>query len=782
MSTLAHGMDDDEQLALGVGVDEAAAVAAAYADPNGVVVDSGLLLPSVQVPPSVPAMMYHAASEYTQAAAAAHHHYAAAAAAAAAQHLQQQQQQQQQPPPPPPPSAYSYATSPIGNGLNLGHMHNMIPGSPNGEGSVDGNSNGDAQEKVKKKRGPRQTSICHHGKRRSQCFDEGQPTNSLCIHRTIRIKCKECTPDKPAPRAYRPRAKTSKAAQQAAAAQMQAQVYHPDMNGHPQAHFHLMASLTTPVPTPMTTPVVQLQTTGQLRIRKGWSRLGKQIDEQTGELINYACENCGVYDNLVIGPSQQIFCFDCHIKSDPSSELAKQGHPSNGNGNGNGNGGSSSNGRGKRGGGGNGGPNGARATAQTPPDTPKRTRGSGGGGATSNKRRKMEDGLQAPGEDENYETADENVEEDGAGATGDQEPSPPTSASSSRKKKGAVVGRKGSTQSTICSQCQSTDLSAAVKDAHGEVVCEKCFKWLSKKGYSARPVATRKSSRVTKKTRGGGLAESDEHTHTETDDGEHTDSAAEGANAANAAAGVSPFNLPAGMPPPPYYLVWYPSGSNAAGGAAAGAATTAAAAGGATAAAGGSAAPYAWFPYYGGALYPPQGGAAAGSVPAGTATPGTNPDADNSSSIPAAAAALLSLQQDPAAPSGSADEEEGGETGDDKGETPSILVPGANGIPMPLTNAPALMALTPEAAAAMAAAAKSGAAGEENIQLSAEVIAAAVAAMSASGIVTSAGLASAGAGNDKTVSSLDAPITAPASPVYDAKKIAKGVKVTKASA
>ncbi|KAJ3235118.1 hypothetical protein HDU81_000785 [Chytriomyces hyalinus] len=82
--------------------------------------------------------------------------------------------------------------------------------------------------------GQRQSSICHHSKRRSQCvqcyeegtggstickhlkqkyacrkcFDEGNAaTNSLCEHRLIRIKCKTCTPFRPEPKTYRPRIK-----------------------------------------------------------------------------------------------------------------------------------------------------------------------------------------------------------------------------------------------------------------------------------------------------------------------------------------------------------------------------------------------------------------------------------------------------------------------------------------------------------------------------------------------------------------------------------------------
>ncbi|KAJ3413119.1 hypothetical protein HDV05_008515 [Chytridiales sp. JEL 0842] len=39
------------------------------------------------------------------------------------------------------------------------------------------------------------------------CFDEGNSTNSLCEHRTIKIKCKICTPDRPAHKQYRPRIK-----------------------------------------------------------------------------------------------------------------------------------------------------------------------------------------------------------------------------------------------------------------------------------------------------------------------------------------------------------------------------------------------------------------------------------------------------------------------------------------------------------------------------------------------------------------------------------------------
>ncbi|KAJ3030895.1 UNVERIFIED_CONTAM: hypothetical protein HDU68_007393 [Siphonaria sp. JEL0065] len=82
--------------------------------------------------------------------------------------------------------------------------------------------------------GPRQSSICHHSKRRSQCvqcydegtggstickhrkqkyacrkcFDEGNvATNSLCEHRLIRVKCKNCTPVRHEPKTYRPRVK-----------------------------------------------------------------------------------------------------------------------------------------------------------------------------------------------------------------------------------------------------------------------------------------------------------------------------------------------------------------------------------------------------------------------------------------------------------------------------------------------------------------------------------------------------------------------------------------------
>ncbi|KAJ3413116.1 hypothetical protein HDV05_008512 [Chytridiales sp. JEL 0842] len=52
------------------------------------------------------------------------------------------------------------------------------------------------------------SSICHHNKRRSQCFDEGLRTNSLCEHRKIRTKCKDCTPVKPPTKKYRPRKRT----------------------------------------------------------------------------------------------------------------------------------------------------------------------------------------------------------------------------------------------------------------------------------------------------------------------------------------------------------------------------------------------------------------------------------------------------------------------------------------------------------------------------------------------------------------------------------------------
>ncbi|KAJ3219207.1 hypothetical protein HDU67_002203 [Dinochytrium kinnereticum] len=843
MATLSHhhgGDDGSNELSL-VGPDEAAAAAAAYGDHTGVPSDDSLLLPSVQPPPSVPAMMYHAASEaYSQ----AHHHYAAAAALAAHHaHLHQ-------PPPPPPPNAYAYGAAPAAAAAAAaaaaGHLHSMAMPPPTVGGSGDSMSPSppDGQEKVKKKRGPRQTSICHHGKRRSQCvqcydegtggstickhrrqryacrpcFDEGQPTNSLCIHRTIRIKCKECTPERPAPRAYRPRAKNSNGDSRSGSMSPVPQIppppagYHVHMNGmidpnlHHQHHHHLqalsVANLATPAPTPMTTPVVQPHTTGQLRIRKGWSRIGKAGMEEE-ELTGLACELCGSIERLVIGPSRQIYCFDCHIKSDPNVDMSKQG------GNGNNNGGGS--GRSRRSGGGSGS---RSSSAHTPPDTPKRTRGStsgngGANGSVSGKRRRLDDGQPRPVDNEDDDTEDFDMDGlAGGGGASDQEPSPPTSSASGRTQRRTTTRKAGGSQTeTSCSECNSTDLGQAFKDPSGEVVCGRCYKWLSKKGYRAQPV-TRKSgstnARRSTRNRGNATIEShsDEQTNTESADDdvdEHTDSAAENVGQVTVPfAGAPPFNLPAGMPVPPYYLVWYPSGSNpGAAGAVAGAA------GAAAGAAGASATPYAWFPYYGGALYPGQGGAAGitASNPPGT-------DADSSSSIPAAAAALLSLQQDPTAPSNSGSPTEEGSSM----IMPSVpfYMPGANGIPVPIpasmlagaaggaagAGGPALIALTPEAAAAMtsqaavaaAAAAvvaatssnRSGSAppnGEEvmSSSLGDDVIAAAAAAVAAA---TTAGTqptlpaTASGATLKPPNAGLDVPLTAPASPVQDVKALA----------
>ncbi|KAJ3113983.1 hypothetical protein HDU96_002675 [Phlyctochytrium bullatum] len=767
MATLADGSGSTE-LALVAPDESAAAAASAFGDTavNG----DGLLLPT---PSGVPAMMYHAAaSEYNAQAAAAAVHYHAALTAA------QQQAVAAAAAGNPAYAAYgaNTAAAAAAAAVAAGQLHNLA--IPQAGGSTDGQSGpasaaasqagggssaGSGDDKVKKKRGPRQTSICHHGKRRSQCvqcydegtggstickhrrqryacrpcFDEGRPTNSLCVHRTIRIKCKECTPERPPPRAYRPRVKTtsknggsnlSHAQQQAVTA---AQVAgHPQLIAaphgfpHPLAHLavgmdlngqfahaaHLQAlSLAGPIPTPMTTPIVQAHTTSNLRARKGWSRLGKTLNEDEDE-SEFSCELCGSDEKLVVGPSKQVYCFDCHIKH-PEGDVKGIGES------GSGNGGTGS--KGKRSGGGSSGAGngGGSRSAQTPPDTPKRTRnssGAGGGaqGSGANKRRRTDDAGQPVGARDGEGGEDTNEEDEMVDVEGDDAQ---TLASGRSKRK--TVGKKSA--ANCCSECNATDLTKAFKDPSGEVVCERCYKYLAKRGYRAQPVQPTKTQ--PRRSPRGKAAEPADDLSTESE-GDLTDSAPEGSEQAMVPG--SAFGLPGNMPVPPYYLVWYPPAGAAAANGAGGAGTNGTPAPGSYA---------AWIPYYGGAMYPAQGAAAA--APATT-------DADATSSIPAAAAALLSLQQDPAGPSnaGSPDPDDSPSEisvsspppGSSKKEaaaagaaaaaaaaanpglvmpTMPFYLPGPGGIPMPLPagmlpgaaggNHPAIIALTPETMAAM---------------------------------------------------------------------------------